>query len=83
MVTVVNLQIYTTIYGLMWVIFRKNCVNFIHFSIINGQVWMLLHTNNDFKSIQSLNNNLVIMTLLLTSLYKYNKIIYGSSIIIN
>ena len=44
---------------------------------------MLLHTNNNFKSIRNLNNKLAVMTLLLTSLYKYNKIIYGSSIIIN
>ena len=45
--------------------------------------WTGVNALTHFKSIQSLNNNLVIMTLLLTSLYKYNKIIYGSSIIIN
>ena len=74
---------HSVIKGLMWVDFEQKIIKWNAFSIINGLVWMLLHTNNNFKSIRSLNNNLAVMTLLLTSLYKYNKIIYGSSIIIN
>ena len=46
MVIVANMQIYTFLHQLMWVVLKDNCVNFITFCILVALVWMLITIMN-------------------------------------